>query len=75
MFSGSAPATARRAARFGFGLFPPTADSELVDLYRSECERLGRKPADYLLESYRGLFVQHCEQRGMSDTDMLFDAD
>ena len=36
---------------------------------------LGRKPADYLLESYRGLFVQHCEQRGLPATDMLFDAD
>ena len=38
-------------------------------------QALGRKPADYLLESYRGLFVQYCEQRGMSATDMLFDAD
>ena len=38
-------------------------------------QALGRKPADYLLESYRGLFVQHCEQRGMPATDMLFDAD
>ena len=36
---------------------------------------LGRGPADYLLESYRGLFVQHCEQRGVPATDMLFDAD
>jgi adenylate cyclase class 2 len=38
-------------------------------------QALGRKPADYLLESYRGLFVQHCELRGMPATDMLFDAD
>jgi len=38
-------------------------------------QALGRGPADYLLESYRGLFVQHCEQRGMPATDMLFDAD
>ncbi len=36
---------------------------------------LGRGPADYLLESYRGLFVQDCEQRGVPPTDMLFDAD
>jgi adenylate cyclase class 2 len=36
---------------------------------------LGRGPTDYVLESYRGLFVQHCEQRGVAATDMLFDAD
>ena len=41
---GSAPAAAKRAARFGFGLFPPTADSELVDIYHAECERLGKTP-------------------------------
>ena len=34
---------------------------------------LGRGPADYLLDSYRGLFVRHCEQRGVAPTDMLFD--
>lgn len=34
---------------------------------------LGRGPADYLLDSYRGLFVSHCEQRGLPPTDMLFD--
>jgi adenylate cyclase, class 2 len=38
-------------------------------------QALGRGPADYLLESYRGLFVQDCEQRGVPPTDMLFDAD
>jgi adenylate cyclase class 2 len=38
-------------------------------------QALGCAPGDYLLESYRGLFVQHCEQRGMPATDMLFDAD
>ena len=36
-------------------------------------QALGRGPADYLLDSYRGLFVRHCEQRGMPPTDMLFD--
>jgi adenylate cyclase, class 2 len=35
---------------------------------------LGRGPADYLLDSYRGLFVRHCAQRGVQATDMLFDA-
>ena len=38
-------------------------------------EALGRGPADYLLESYRGLFVEYCAQRGMPATDMLFDAE
>jgi adenylate cyclase class 2 len=36
-------------------------------------DALGRTPRDYLLDSYRGLFVQHCAQRGVPVTDMLFD--
>ena len=36
---------------------------------------LGRGPGDYVLESYRGLFVRHCEQLGVEPTDMLFDVD
>ena len=36
---------------------------------------LGCGPGDYVLESYRGLFVRHCEQLGIAPTDMLFDAD
>ena len=35
-------------------------------------ESLGRAPADYVLDSYRGLFVRHCEQNGLPVTDMLF---
>ena len=38
-------------------------------------EALGRGPDDYVLDSYRGLFVQHCEQHGIAPTDMLFDVD
>jgi adenylate cyclase class 2 len=38
-------------------------------------QALGRGPADYLLDSYRGLFQLHCEQHGVSSADMLFDAD
>jgi adenylate cyclase class 2 len=38
-------------------------------------QALGRSPSDYVLESYRGLFVRHCEQRGLAARDMLFDAD
>jgi adenylate cyclase class 2 len=36
---------------------------------------LGRGPSDYVLESYRGLFVKHCKQRGLPACDMLFDGD
>ena len=33
---------------------------------------LGRTPADFILESYRGLFVQRCQANGLTDTHMLF---
>ena len=36
---------------------------------------LGCARSDYLLDSYRSLFVQHCQQRGLTQTDMLFDAE
>ena len=36
-------------------------------------EALGRRPSDYLLDSYRGLFVRHCQERGLPVTNMLFD--
>lgn len=38
-------------------------------------ESLGRGPADYVLDSYRGLFVKHCEEHGVAATDMLFVSD
>ena len=34
---------------------------------------LGRSQADYLLDSYRGLFVNHCREHGLPPTHMLFD--
>src|SRR5580765_7848555 len=34
---------------------------------------LGRAPCDYLLDSYRGLFLLHCQQHGTPRVDMLFD--
>ena len=34
---------------------------------------LGRKPDDYVIDSYRGLFVTFCESRGLPVTDMLFE--
>src|SRR5665213_196110 len=41
----------------------------------STASALGCSPADYLLDSYRGLFVRHCERLGIAPTDMIFDAD
>src|SRR5258707_4493951 len=35
---------------------------------------MGRTPADYILDSYRSLFVQHRTSRGLTGTDMVFDA-
>ena len=34
---------------------------------------MGRSPADYILDSYRGLFLQHREALGLARTDMVFD--
>jgi len=34
---------------------------------------LGLGPADYVLDSYRGLFVRHCQEHGLPPTDMVFD--
>ena len=38
-------------------------------------EALGRTPADYVLDSYRGLFLKHREEFGLSGSDMSFDGD
>ena len=34
---------------------------------------LGRTPEDYLVDSYRRLYLLDCEQRGVAPGDMLFD--
>jgi len=37
-------------------------------------EALGRSPADYLVDSYRRLYMLDCENRGIPSTEMmLFD--
>jgi len=36
-------------------------------------EALGRSQSDYLLDSYRSLFVDHCREHGLPATHMLFD--
>jgi adenylate cyclase class 2 len=33
---------------------------------------LGRSPSDFILDSYRSLFIQHRERYGFSSTDMVF---
>jgi adenylate cyclase class 2 len=35
-------------------------------------ETLGRRPSDYVLESYRGLYVRHCQDAGVPVTNMVF---
>jgi adenylate cyclase, class 2 len=37
-------------------------------------EAIGRGPADYLVDSYRSLFLQHREAFGLTTADMLFDS-
>ena len=34
---------------------------------------LGRSEADYLVDSYRGLYVQHCEANGVPVANMVFE--
>ena len=34
---------------------------------------LARQPGDYLMDSYRGLYVKHCEHLGLQPGDMLFE--
>jgi adenylate cyclase class 2 len=38
----------------------------------SMAEALGRTPADYILDSYRGLFLKHREAFGLTGPDMVF---
>jgi adenylate cyclase class 2 len=35
---------------------------------------LGRGPAEYILDSYRGLFLQHRDRAGLDGRDMVFEA-
>jgi adenylate cyclase class 2 len=35
---------------------------------------LGRGPSDYILDSYRGLYISHCKARGIQPAHMTFDA-
>ena len=39
----------------------------------SMAEALGRTPADFVLDSYRGLFLKYRDELGLVGTDMVFD--
>lgn len=54
------------------GVFVEIEGSEhgIEDMTRA----LGRTPSDYIVDSYRALFLQHRDARGLSGHDMLFDA-
>jgi adenylate cyclase class 2 len=45
-------------------------DATAIDRVASE---LGRGPEEYLLDSYRGLYLKHCAARGIAATDMIFE--
>jgi len=49
LIGGSSEKAAKRAARFGLGLFPSDEDEHLADVYREECERLGKEPGMVLM--------------------------
>ncbi len=51
MIGGSGEPAAKRAARFGLGLFLPLADEHLAEVYQQECERLGKQPGLVLAPS------------------------
>lgn len=58
LVGGGVEASARRAARFGLGFSPMRPD--LIELYDSECERLGKTPGRKL--SPRGISGVHLAQ-------------
>lgn len=41
---GSSEIAARRAAKYGLGLFPSAENPRLAEVYQEECERLGKTP-------------------------------
>lgn len=41
----------------------------------SMTEALGRTPSDFILDSYRGLFIKYRDQYGMAGSDMIFDGE
>jgi alkanesulfonate monooxygenase SsuD/methylene tetrahydromethanopterin reductase-like flavin-dependent oxidoreductase (luciferase family) len=60
---GAAPA-ARRAARFGLGMWPMVDD--LIPVYEAECRKLGRKPGK-LIRMYTSVYVSDDPDRGWNE--------
>ena len=52
------------------GVFVELEGSE--DGIHAMAAALARNPHDYVLDSYRGLFIRYCESHGLPLTDMLF---
>ncbi|MGE0448002.1 MAG: class IV adenylate cyclase [Vicinamibacterales bacterium] len=46
-----------------------------ADSIHAAAAALGRTPAHYVTASYRSLYVAHCTRRGMTVSDMTFEAD
>lgn len=45
------------------------AEQAIIDA----AQALGRTSSEYLLDSYRTLYLQHCQERGALPANMLFD--
>jgi adenylate cyclase, class 2 len=52
------------------GVFVEIEGSE--DHIHRAAAALGRAPNDYVTASYRSLYLDHCRERGLTATDMLF---
>jgi alkanesulfonate monooxygenase SsuD/methylene tetrahydromethanopterin reductase-like flavin-dependent oxidoreductase (luciferase family) len=60
-YGGMSKAAARRAARLGLGFFPQVTDTSLAELYRAECEKLGRR-SGFVLQPPPGPGTVYCAE-------------
>ena len=51
------------------------ATTHNMSIHRFAFDPSYRLPADYLTDSYRVLYLQHCQREGLTATDMLFEDD
>jgi alkanesulfonate monooxygenase SsuD/methylene tetrahydromethanopterin reductase-like flavin-dependent oxidoreductase (luciferase family) len=61
---GGVPASARRAARHGLGLWP--MNDSMIPAYEEECRKLGREPRQ-MARSYTSVYVTDDPDRGWSE--------
>ena len=45
-----------------------------ADGISSAAAAMGRTQADYVVTSYRDIYLQHCRAQGLSATDMVFES-